>query len=133
MSDQVDVLKLVAVRLALAHVPYRLTGSMALSYHAEPRFTRDVDLVVQLAPRDVDLVGSLFSDDFCADTDGLRSAIAHVSMANVIHQESLTEVDFIHRRDDQTLLAAKLDRDRDYIETRADELNVTSWWRELAK
>jgi len=41
MNDQLDILKLVARRFDGAGIPYMLTGSLALSYYAEPRFTRD--------------------------------------------------------------------------------------------
>ncbi len=95
MTDQLDLLKLVARRLEGAGVPYMLTGSMALSYYAEPRFTRDVDLVVQIGPERVDSTASLFADDFYADADALRTAVARHGMVNLIHNETLTKVDLI--------------------------------------
>jgi hypothetical protein len=33
-----------------------LTGSMAMNYYAQPRMTRDIDLVVELGPKDVEKV-----------------------------------------------------------------------------
>lgn len=95
MTDQLDLLKLVASRLEAAGIPYMLTGSLALSYYAEPRFTRDVDLVVQIRPETVDLVASLFSDDFYADVDALRAAVARQGMVNLIHLDTVTKVDLI--------------------------------------
>ena len=95
MTDQLDILKLVARRLQGAGIPYMLTGSLALSYYAEPRFTRDVDLVVQLGPEKVELMASLFADDFYADVDALRAAVARQGLVNLIHNETLMKVDLI--------------------------------------
>jgi len=95
MTDQLDLLKLVARRLEGAEIRYMLTGSLALSYYSEPRFTRDVDLVVQIRPEHVDRIASLFADDFYADTDAIRSAVARRGMVNLIHNGTLTKVDLI--------------------------------------
>jgi len=95
MTDQLDLLKLVARRLDAAGIPYMLTGSLALSYYAVPRFTRDVDLVVQIGLERVDETAALFADDFYADADALRRAVTQQGMVNMIHQETLTKVDLI--------------------------------------
>src|SRR5437763_7624761 len=39
---------------------YMLTGSMAMNYYAQPRMTRDIDVVVAIKPNDVDRVVALF-------------------------------------------------------------------------
>lgn len=52
MRDELSVLKLVTARLDAAGLAYMVTGSVALSLYAEPRMTRDVDLVVELQPAD---------------------------------------------------------------------------------
>ena len=41
MSEQLDVLKLVAEQLHRADIAYMISGSMALNYYAQPRLTRD--------------------------------------------------------------------------------------------
>ena len=43
-----------------------LTGSMAMNYYAEPRMTRDIDLVIALCPEDAAL-----------DRQGIQSVDAH--------------------------------------------------------
>jgi hypothetical protein len=50
VSDQIEVLKLVTGRLDAAGIGYMVTGSLALSHYAQPRMTRDIDLVVALEP-----------------------------------------------------------------------------------
>jgi hypothetical protein len=52
LTEELEVLRIVAERLEPAGIPYMLTGSMAANYYAVPRMTRDIDLVVELSPPD---------------------------------------------------------------------------------
>lgn len=99
MSDQLDVLKLVATRLDSAAIPYMVTGSIAASHYATPRFTRDIDVVVELAPVDAERVAQLFGNDFYSDSEALKTATVRRGMANLIHRDLLVKVDFIVRKD----------------------------------
>lgn len=47
LSGQLDVFKLVAERLERAGIAYMVSSSMTLNYYAQPRLTRDIDLVVE--------------------------------------------------------------------------------------
>jgi hypothetical protein len=40
MSDELEVLKLVATRLEAAGVAYMISGSIAMNYYAQPRLSR---------------------------------------------------------------------------------------------
>jgi len=60
MSEELDVLQEVTQRLAGAHISYMVTGSIAVSYYAVPRMTRDIDLVVELSSGDADRFCDLF-------------------------------------------------------------------------
>lgn len=95
MTDQLDVLKLVAARLAEARIPYMVTGSMAVSYYAEPRFTRDVDVVVEISSADASRMAERFAEDFYVDADINAAAVDRLGMANLIHSASLVKVDLI--------------------------------------
>src|SRR5258708_36986651 len=44
MSAELEVLQDALARLERGGVAYMLTGSLALSYYAEPRMTRDIDV-----------------------------------------------------------------------------------------
>jgi hypothetical protein len=46
MSEELEVLKIVAECLNTAAIPYMITGSMAMNFYAIPRMTRDIDIVV---------------------------------------------------------------------------------------
>ena len=46
IQTELDVLRDVSRRLTSGGVAFMLTGSMAMNYYAQPRMTRDIDLVV---------------------------------------------------------------------------------------
>jgi len=98
MISELEVLGLIGARLQDARIDYMLTGSFALSYYATPRMTRDLDIVVQLAPTDAARVHALFADDFYVDIDDVRDAIATARMFNMLHLESGLKADFILRK-----------------------------------
>ena len=99
MSEQLEVLKLVVERLDHAGLAYMISGSIALNYYAQPRLTRDIDIVVELEQDDTERVTNLFTADFYIDEDAVRHAIAQHGMFNVIHYEHVMKVDFIVRKD----------------------------------
>lgn len=99
MSEQLEVVKLVAERLERASIAYMISGSIALSYYAEPRLTRDIDMVVELRSDDAERLTDLFAADFYIDIGAVRDAIAWYGMFNMIHYESVMKVVFIVRKD----------------------------------
>ena len=100
MDDQSSFLKDIAERLGRNGIPYMLTGSVAMALYAEPRMTRDIDIVVDLAAGDAERVAALFEPDCYIDRDDAADAIRRRGMFNVIHRESLVKVDFIVRKND---------------------------------
>jgi hypothetical protein len=99
MSEQLDVLKLVAERLQRAEIAYMISGSIALNYYSQPRLTRDIDIVVALKLEDAERVTNLFAADFYIDAEAVRAAIAQLGMFNIIHYDHVMKVDFIVRKD----------------------------------
>ena len=99
MHDELSVLKLVTSRLEGAGFAYMVTGSVAVSFYAQPRMTRDVDLVVELQPSDAERLVDLFGEEFSCDADRIRDAIARKSIFNLIHTAAVVKVDFIVRKD----------------------------------
>jgi len=98
MQNELDVVRDVSQRLDAAGLGYMLTGSIAMNYYAEPRMTRDIDFVVALRPDDATLVATLFQPDYYVSRDAVDSSIAHQSMFNLIHNESVIKVDCIVRK-----------------------------------
>lgn len=99
MSAELEVLQDAIARLEGAGIAYMLTGSVALSYYAEPRMTRDVDLVVELAGRDPKAVVALFAADYYVSESDVARAIASRAMFNVLHLAKLVKLGFIVRKD----------------------------------
>lgn len=99
MTDELPILKLVTARLDAAGIPYMLTGSIAAGYYAEPRMTRDIDVVVELDPADAKRVAALFTPEFVVDEDTVAIAIARHTMFNLIHIAAAVKVDLIVRKE----------------------------------
>jgi hypothetical protein len=99
MTDDLAVLKLVTARLEGAGIAYMLTGSIAAGYYAEPRMTRDVDLVVELEADDAARVANLFEPEFLVDADTIARAVRRRAMFNLIHIAAAVKIDMIVRKD----------------------------------
>lgn len=99
MSEELDVLKDVAGTLAAAHVPYMVTGSIALNFYAVPRMTRDIDIVVELSVHDVDRLVDVLEPEFYIDREMARQAVRTQTMFNVIHTARLVKIDFVIRKE----------------------------------
>lgn len=99
MSDELDLLLLVVERLDRAGIAYMLSGSTAMNVYAEPRMTRDIDLVVEIGPANIDTIAAAFAPDFYCDRDMVRQAVEHQGSFNVIHTPTVIKVDCIVRKD----------------------------------
>lgn len=94
-----DVLKTVVTALDGAGVPYMITGSLASSYHGEPRATLDVDIVIDPSHSGLErLVEAVLLAGFYVDRDVARGALAERSQFNAIGSDA-SKVDFIIRKD----------------------------------
>lgn len=99
MQNQLDILGDVTKRFDEAGIQYMLTGSFALNYYAEPRMTRDIDIVVALTPKDADSVVALFESDYYVPRNAVVRALTNQTLFNIIHSESIFKVDCIVRKD----------------------------------
>jgi hypothetical protein len=105
MLSELDVVEDVSQRLDLAGIDYMLTGSMAMNYYAQPRMTRDIDLVVALIATDATRIRSIFTPDYNVSLEAVSDAIARQFMFNIIHEDSIIKVDFIVRKQSPYRLA----------------------------
>jgi hypothetical protein len=99
VQNELDIVRDVSKRLDGAGIGYMLTGSIAMNYYAEPRMTRDIDLVVALCPEDTDGIVKLFTGDYYVSREAVASSIAQRSLFNLIHNESIIKVDCIVRKE----------------------------------
>jgi hypothetical protein len=97
---ELDILEDVSRRLSGAGMPFMLTGSIAMNYYAQPRMTRDIDLVVALTAADAATFVRLFEAEYYLDPGMVELAIVRRSMFNMIHLESVIKVDCIIRKDE---------------------------------
>jgi hypothetical protein len=124
MLSELDLLLDVTRRLEMAGLEYMLTGSMALNHYAQPRMTRDIDIVIALVLKDLESLPQIFGDDFYFSAEAARGAILGQSSFNVIHHESLIKVDFMIRKREEYRLV-EFDR-RQRIEILGDSLWIVS-------
>lgn len=100
VETELDVLRDVTKRLESAGFEFMVTGSMALNYYAQPRLTRDIDLVVALNQAQGQSFINLFEADYYLDRGVVSEAIKHRSLFNLIHNEAVIKVDCIILKDD---------------------------------
>jgi hypothetical protein len=101
MQDtELDVLRDVSRRLAAA-IDFMLTGSVAMNYYAQPRMTRDIDLVVALNPGDAETVVRLFEPDYYVSPEAVVCAIADIQP----HPPRERDQGRLHRTQERTLPA----------------------------
>lgn len=81
------------------HIPYMLSGSVAMSTYTVPRFTRDFDFIVHLKPEDALLLSDHFKEGYYCEEDSIRDAITHKGMFNIIDHKSNYKADFIILKD----------------------------------
>lgn len=98
MQNELDIVRDVSTKLDAARIGYMLTGSMAMNYYAEPRMTRDIDVVVELAPPDAATIVRVFRSDYYVSPEAVEESIRDEWMFNLIHNESVIKVDCIVRK-----------------------------------
>lgn len=96
--NEIDIVRDVSRRFEQAGIPYMLTGSMAMNYYAQPRMTRDIDIVIAVGQDDVRRLVALFQSDYYVSEENIRESLAHQSIFNLIHEESVIKVDCIIRK-----------------------------------
>jgi predicted nucleotidyltransferase len=101
MSEEIELLKIVAARLDSEGIEYMMTGSMAMALYALPRMTRDIDIIIQISMQDISRIISLFENDFYIEKANVLEAIRSNGMFNIIHNESVIKVDFIIRKQEE--------------------------------
>ena len=99
MNEELEVLSLVTHALDDTGIAYMITGSIAMNYHATPRMTRNIDIVIELNSGDLDSIVKLFQLDFYLDSDSIKDAIINQEMFNIIHSKSVLKLDFIVKKE----------------------------------
>jgi len=91
-----DLLRFVVLVCEQLNLRYLVTGSTATIAFGEPRFTNDIDIVLDLPAEQIDNFCKLFPEsDFYLSRQAARSAVRLKSQFNVIHPASGLKVDFM--------------------------------------
>ncbi len=106
MNEELAVLRDVAERFNKSGIAYMLTGSMALNLYAEPRMTRDMDIVLELNAETAQTLIDLFEPDYYVSQEEIEFALRTNSMFNLIHHATVIKIDCIVRKPDGYSLAA---------------------------
>jgi hypothetical protein len=73
-----------------------VTGSTATIAYGEPRFTNDIDIVIDLPARMADdFCDAFHMDDFYLNRETVKTAIRNGTQFNLIHPASGLKIDFI--------------------------------------
>lgn len=82
-------------------IPYMLSGSIAMGLYVVPRMTRDIDFIIHLEAKNLDLFVSSFKDGYYCDRDVVKEAIeGPVKMFNIIDHATGFKADFVVLKDD---------------------------------
>lgn len=98
MTFEFQTLADIVARLESAGMEYMLTGSMALNCYAQPRMTRDIELVVAFFLEDVALIDSVLGEAYYVSHEAAREAVMHQTSFNAIHHPTMIKVDFMIRK-----------------------------------
>jgi hypothetical protein len=99
--NEIDIVRDISRKFDRASIAYMLTGSMAMNYYAQPRMTRDIDVVIAAGPEDGERVAALFRLEYYVNEERIRESLAQESIFNLIHQRSVIKVDCIVRQRSQ--------------------------------
>lgn len=84
-------------------IEYAVVGSVASSYHGEPRGTQDIDIVAKLYRSDVAALAKEFpEEEFYCDRDMMIESTKSRQPFNIIHLETMWKADIILPREPYT-------------------------------
>lgn len=99
--EQDELLAMVLDVLERQGIIYFVVGSFASSVYGEPRFTQDVDIVVELSEAQVQPLCDAFpSPQFYVSPEAAMEALKSHSQFKVLHPDSGGKVDFMIARPD---------------------------------
>jgi predicted nucleotidyltransferase len=94
-----ELLEKLARALDQLGVRYAIVGSTASIVYGEPRFTNDIDVVVELQPQNIDsFCGQFPGPDFYLSRSAVESAVRQQFQFNIIHPSSGLKIDCIVAR-----------------------------------
>lgn len=99
LTPELRALQDLCARLDSAGIEYMLTGSLAASYYARPRMTRDIDIVVALEAATASKLAEILGDEYHVDSELIGEGFRIRRPCNVVHLPTLVKIDLIPRKD----------------------------------
>lgn len=97
---QAELLRYLVDTLDRLRIHYMIVGSHASIYYGEPRFTQDVDIVVELTPSVLPgLLERFPASEFYVSEDAAREALARRGQFNIVHGASGVKIDVFIGKD----------------------------------
>lgn len=95
MEDR-DLLRYAVEALERLGLRYLVTGSVATIFFGEPRFTVDIDIVVDLPPERIgDICAAFPPEEFYLSEETVRRAVRNRGQFNIIHPSSGLKIDIM--------------------------------------
>lgn len=124
-------------------IPYLVTGGIAVLVWGRPRFTADIDIVVEFEEKDIEKLrqGLLkIGKSGYADADSMREALARESEFNFIDGETGVKVDFwfLKKKDPfdasrfKRRIAKKILGEKIYFTTAEDLILIKALWYKIS-
>ena len=98
MSERARFLERLVQLLDRAGIPAMVSGSLASSFHGQPRTTNDVDLVIAPTPEQLETFLAAVGADYYVSPEAARQALRDCGLFNVIDGRSGWKADFILRK-----------------------------------
>lgn len=96
-----QIFKYIFENIEKRKINYLLSGSYALNLYTPPRGTRDIDIVIDLGPSNLDSFFEIFSEGFYLNKEAIREDIKQKRIFNIIHNETFFKFDFIPKKQDE--------------------------------
>jgi len=95
MSDQNQFLKKIIKAINNANIPYMISGSIASSFHGQPRATNDADIVIDPNPQQLLAFIESLGPDCYVSKEAALQAFANNAMFNIIDIQSGFKADLV--------------------------------------
>jgi len=92
---EAEIVEKVIKDLERAKIPCLVTGGFAVNVWGRIRTTHDLDVIITIAPKDVETLKKIFdTDEFYFSEEAAKDAILSKGTFNVIHHETGLKIDF---------------------------------------
>lgn len=98
-------LKFVCNSLDANNIQYMISGSIALIQYIAPRFTYDIDIVINLFEKDIDAFCNIFNQEYYIEKATIIDEVKRRGMFNIIVPEEDLKFDFIIRKNSEYHIA----------------------------